>query len=165
MQNAYPATDPSDIQAAETESFPIPPHAAHLSSCLINHPYQQFCGLKVIAQRPGFCLARLTVTENIDNLGHTLHGGVIYSMLDVVSMLATLPLLDTGEYALTTSMSSSLMSPAPLGLEVDFEAEVRRSGRTAVFTEARAYKIKPDETRALIASALFTKSRFKRDLR
>jgi len=142
----------------------IAPHAAELSRRLVEHPFQDFCGFEVVDQRPGFCLGKLIVTKSIDNLGNTLHGGVIYSMLDVASMLATLPMLDAGEYALTMAMSSSLMSPASLGTEVEFEANVRRAGRTALFSECHAYKIRSDGTRALMANAMLTKSRFRREL-
>jgi len=139
----------------------ISEHAAALSSALLEHAYQRYCGLQLIEQREGFCQCRLTVSEAIDNLSHTLHGGVIYSMLDVVSMLATLPLLAANEYALTTSFNSNLMSATPLNTEVLIEAQVVRNGKNILFTQANAWKINADQTRTQIAAAQLSKFRLK----
>ncbi|ALL67609.1 Uncharacterized protein K788_0007649 [Paraburkholderia caribensis MBA4] len=140
----------------------ISEHAAAHSKALIEHPYQRYCGLELLEQRTGYCKCRFEVTEAIDNLSHTLHGGVIYSMLDVASMLATLPLLAADEYALTNSFSSSLMSATSLRTEVVIEAEVIRSGRNLIFTQSSAWKTGPQGKRTQIASAQLSKLRFKR---
>ncbi|WP_283183392.1 MULTISPECIES: PaaI family thioesterase [unclassified Pseudomonas] len=139
----------------------ISEHAAAHSSALLEHAYQRYCGLRLVEQREGFCQCRLVVSEAIDNLSQTLHGGVIYSMLDVVSMLATLPLLGPEEYALTNSFNSMLMSATPLHSEVIIEAEVVRNGRNLIFTQAAAWKINSDQTRTKIASAQLSKFRLK----
>jgi acyl-coenzyme A thioesterase 13 len=83
-------------------------------------------------------------------------------MLDVVSMLATLPILADDEYALTNSFSSSLMSAASLNAEVVVEASVIRSGRNLIFTQSSAWKFDQDGKRTQIASAQLSKFRFKR---
>ncbi|MGF1604898.1 MAG: PaaI family thioesterase [Rhodothalassiaceae bacterium] len=142
----------------------IPAHAAALSQTLMDHAYQRYMGVELLEQRAGFCRTGLTVTEAIDNLGHTLHGGVIYSMMDVTSMLATLPALSESEYALTTALSVNLMSPAPRGMRVEFQAEILRAGRTAVFTLCHAYKCPTAADHRLIATAQLSKSRFQREL-
>ncbi len=138
-------------------------HARERSQALLEHAYQRYCGLRLIEQRPGFCQCSLLVTEAIDNLSHTLHGGVIYSMLDVVSMLATLPLLGPDEYALTNSFNSMMMSATPRGMEVLFEATVLRSGRNLLFTQSQAWKITGDGERTQIASAQLSKFRMRHD--
>ncbi|RKH18828.1 PaaI family thioesterase [Corallococcus sp. CA047B] len=138
-------------------------HARAHSQALLEHAYQRYCGLRLIEQRAGFCQCRLRVTEAIDNLSHTLHGGVIYSMLDVVSMLATLPMLGPDEYALTNSFNSMMMSATPLGAEVLFEAHVLRSGRNLIFTQSQAWKIADDGQRTQIASAQLSKFRMRVD--
>ncbi|ATB35989.1 thioesterase [Cystobacter fuscus] len=141
----------------------ISEHAQAHSRALLEHAYQRYCGLRLIEQRPGFCQCRLRVTEAIDNLSHTLHGGVLYSMLDVVSMLATLPLLGPDEYALTNSFNSMMMSATPLGTEVLFEAEVVRSGRNLIFTHSQAWKLVEDGKRVQVASAQLSKFRMRYD--
>ncbi|MCY1385195.1 hypothetical protein D9M69_735440 [compost metagenome] len=80
-------------------------------------------------------------------------------MLDVTSMLATLPLLGPNEYALTNSFNSMLMSATPLYSEVVIEAEVVRNGRNLIFTQATAWKINDDHTKTKIASAQLSKFR------
>lgn len=138
--------------------------ARELSRQLLEHAYQRHCGLELVEQSPGWCRCRLRVTEAIDNLSHTLHGGVIYSMLDVTSMLATLPLLGHNEYALTNSFQALLQSATGLGEEVTFEARVTRAGRNLVFTQAEAWKAgAPGQDRVLVASAQLAKFRLKRE--
>lgn len=141
----------------------ISEHARAHSQALLEHAYQRYCGLKLIEQRPGFCQCQLKVTESIDNLSHTLHGGVVYSMLDVVSMLATLPMLGPDEYALTSSFNSMMMSATPLGAEVLFEANVVRSGRNLIFTQSQAWKIGEDGRKVQVASAQLSKFRMRYD--
>ncbi|UAA37480.1 PaaI family thioesterase [Paraneptunicella aestuarii] len=139
-------------------------YAQRLSSSLIEHAYQRFCGIEIVEQRPGHCKTRFMVTENIDNLSHTLHGGVIYSMLDVTSMLATIPALEDGEYAITSSFSCSVMSATPLNTMVEMEADIVRNGRNMLFSHCEAYKLKEDGSRTLIASAQLTKFKRRQDV-
>ncbi len=141
----------------------ISEHAQRHSRALLEHAYQRYCGLHLLEQRPGFCQCRLVVTEAIDNLSHTLHGGVLYSMLDVVSMLATLPMLEADEYALTNSFNSMMMSATPLGAEVLLEAEVVRCGRNMIFTQSHAFKIVEGSRRVQVASAQLSKFRMRYD--
>ncbi|MBW8183524.1 PaaI family thioesterase [Shewanella nanhaiensis] len=142
----------------------ISDYAKQLSDNLILHSYQKYCGLKIVHQEAGYCKCELVVTEAIDNLSHTLHGGVIYSMLDVTSMLATIPALEDGEYALTSSFNTSLMSASTLGQTVEFEAKITRNGRNLIFTECHAFKIEPSGERKKVACAQLTKFRLKQQL-
>ncbi|AOJ65527.1 thioesterase [Burkholderia ubonensis] len=128
------------------------------SARLIEHDYQRYCGLELVRQAPGFCRCRLQVVERIGNLGDTLHGGVLYSMFDVVSMLATLPLLADGEYALTSSFNCMLLSGAPLGAWITLEATVVRDGRNLIFSRCDAWKEVGHDKRA-IATAQLSKFR------
>jgi acyl-coenzyme A thioesterase 13 len=142
----------------------ISAHAKKMSDNLIQHSYQKYCGMEVIQQEAGYCKCQLIVTPAIDNLSHTLHGGVLYSMLDVTSMLATIPTLADGEYALTSSFNTSVMSATRLGQKVEFEARVTRAGRNLIFTECNAWKIEDSGERKQIASAQLTKFRLKQKL-
>ena len=75
-------------------------------------------------------------------------------------MLATIPALDDGEYAITSSFSCSVMSATPQNSWVEFEAKITRNGRNMLFSHVDAYKLKDDGSRTLIGSAQLTK--FKR---
>ncbi|WP_201778215.1 PaaI family thioesterase [Thalassomonas viridans] len=142
----------------------ISEYAKRLSDNLMLHDYQQYCGLKIVHQEAGYCKCELTVTAAIDNLSHTLHGGVLYSMLDVTSMLATIPALKEGEYALTSSFNTSVMSASTLGQKVEFEAKITRNGRNLIFTECNAWKVASGGERKQIASAQLTKFRLRQEL-
>lgn len=141
----------------------ISDHAAAHSRALLEHAYQRYCGLEMLEQSPGQCTCRLTVTDAVDNLSQTLHGGVIYSMLDVTSMLATLPLLGPDEYALTNSFNTLLLSATPRDTEVLFHAKVIRDGRNLMFTQAEAWRVNADGSQTRIASAQLSKFRLKRE--
>ncbi|MEI8594098.1 PaaI family thioesterase [Photobacterium sp. Hal280] len=142
------------------QSAPLSAYSQLLTEALINHNYQQFCGIEVVEQTPEYCKTRLTVTEQIDNLSQTLHGGVIYSMMDVTSMLATIATLEDGEYAITNNFSANLMSATQRGETVEFEARITRNGRNLLFSQCEAYKVNASGARSLIATAQLSK--FKR---
>lgn len=143
----------------------IPDHALRHSRALLDHVFQRQCGLTLVEQEPGRCLCRLTVTPAIDNLSHCLHGGVTYAMLDVTSMLATLPLLGPDEYAVSTSMAVSILTAVPRNTEAEFESQVVRAGRTMIFTSCRAVRIGQDGRRTVFATGQITKARLRQDIR
>ena len=134
-----------------------------LTKQLLEHPYQQYCGIEILEQRAGFCRTPLYVSEQIDNLSHTLHGGVIYSMCDVTSMFATIATLKDDEYALTTSFASQMLAATPRQTWVEFEATVSRNGKNMLFSEVKAYKMNCD-SRCLIATAQLTKLKRKLEI-
>jgi len=127
------------------------------TEALLDHPYQRFCGLALIEQGAGTCTTRLRVGPNVTNLADNLHGGVLYSMADVTCMLATLTQLGADEYAVSHSVQVSVLSPVAAGVEVTFEAEVLRRGRSLVFTQCHAWK-PCDGTRRMVATAMIVKS-------
>ncbi|MCG7500107.1 PaaI family thioesterase [Vibrio sp. Of7-15] len=149
---------------SSSQETPLTPYAQKLSTALLEHEYQQFCGIEIMTQQPGFCKTRMTVTEHIDNLSQTLHGGVIYSMMDVTSMLATIATLDDGEYAITNNFSSNIMSATQRGETVEFEAEISRNGRNLLFSQCYAYKLTKSGKRTLIASAQLSKFKRRQEL-
>ncbi len=139
-------------------------YALQLTDELLQHAYQQFCGIEIIEQIPGYCKTRLKVTDNVDNLSHTLHGGVIYSMLDVTSMFATIAVLQDGEYAITNSFSCNVLSATNRGAWVEFEASIIRNGRNMLFSDCKAFKIGSDGEKKLIATAQLSKFKRQQDL-
>ncbi|XXX73980.1 PaaI family thioesterase [Sorangium sp. So ce134] len=127
------------------------------TEALLGHPYQRFCGLELIEQGAGTCVTRLSVRPNVTNLADNLHGGVIYSMADVTCMLATLTLLGADEYAVSHSVQLAVLSPVGRGDEVTFEAEVLRRGRSLVFAQCGAWKLR-DGRRQPVATGTIIKS-------
>lgn len=144
---------------------PIPPHARAHSRALVEHPFQRHCGLEILDQAPGRCRTRLRVASATDNLSQALHGGVTYAMIDVTSMLATLPLLAAQEYAVSTSMATTILTAVPRGAQAEFESEVIRAGRTMIVTETKAFRMEADGARTLFATAQISKVRLAQDIR
>lgn len=144
----------NDISAVAQQD-PLDPRSAEL----LAHAFQQYCGIELLAQRPGYCRTGITVTESIDNLGQTLHGGVIYSLMDVTSMLATLPMVEADSYPLTTSLAISVLRAAERGTRVTFEAQVTRAGRRMIFSQAQARIDGGPDDGKIVATAQIVKAR------
>ena len=68
----------------------------------------------------------------------TVHGGVLYGLLDPAAYLALLPHLPDGANASTHDIFVSVMRPAPIGADLRFHARVIRSGRRVAFLDAEA---------------------------
>lgn len=143
----------------------IPSHARRNSHALLGHVFQRYCGIELIEQEAGRCRCRLAVTPAVDNLSQSLHGGVTYAMMDVTSMLATLPLLAPDEYAVSTNIAVSILTSMPRNSVAEFEATVLRAGRTMIFTSCSAFRIEEDEARTLFATAQISKARLRKDIR
>ena len=82
-----------------------------------------------------------------------LHGGVLYALMDAVSMLALLPKLAPAQHAVTHDLHASMMRTVAQGACCQLSAQVLRQGRTLAFIEATA-RVEG----ALVASARVTKS-------
>jgi len=128
------------------------------------HDFQRYCGLELLEQDAGRCRCRLVVTPAIDNLSRCLHGGVTYAMLDVTSMLATLPLLAPDEYAVTTNMTVSILTPMPRDSIAEFQASVIRAGRRLIFTSATAIRVDVDDAHTPFATAQISKARLRQTI-
>jgi acyl-coenzyme A thioesterase 13 len=142
----------------------ISDHARRHSRALLTHEFQRYCGLELLEQDAGRCRCRLVVTPAIDNLSRSLHGGVTYAMMDVTSMLATLPLLAPDEYAVTTNMAVSIMMPMPRNSIAEFRASVIRAGRKFIFTSATAIRVDVDDAQAPFATAQISKARLRQTI-
>lgn len=146
----------------DTDQSQIEPQTAALdprSIQLLDHAYQRFCGVELLAQRSGYCRTGVTVTESIDNLGQKLHGGVIYSLMDVTSMLATLPMVEIDTYPLTTSLAISVLRAAEREARVEFEAQVTRAGRRMIFSQVHAFIVGGPHDGKTVATAQIVKAR------
>lgn len=147
------------LRADESGSVQLQEPLDPRSARLLSHAFQRYCGVELLEQRPGYCRTGVMVTESVDNLGHTLHGGVIYSLMDVTSMLATLPMVETDSYPLTTSLSINVLRAAERGSRVAFEAQVTRAGRRMIFSQAQACIIGGPHDGKTVATAQIVKAR------
>ncbi len=120
-------------------------------------PMQQHCGLKLIRQDCGYAEAGFTVSENTGAPGGTLHGGVLYAMMDATSLLSLLPLLDDKVFAVIHNVTFSLMNAAFIGNKVNLKARVMKRGKKVAFMNIEAWTFEGDEERQ-IAQGTVTKS-------
>ncbi|MGY1785092.1 PaaI family thioesterase [Geodermatophilus sp. SYSU D00698] len=87
------------------------------------------------------------------NQAALLHGGVVYTFLDVAAFLALLPSLGDAEHAVTHDLTASLLRPVRAGARVDVTGSVLRRGRAVAFLRSEA-----TVDGALVASAQVTKT-------
>ncbi|MGY1780023.1 PaaI family thioesterase [Geodermatophilus sp. SYSU D01036] len=87
------------------------------------------------------------------NQAALLHGGVVYTFLDVAAFLSLLPSLGDGEHAVTHDLTASLLRPVRAGARVDVTGSVLRRGRAVAFLRSEA-----TVDGALVASAQVTKT-------
>jgi len=72
------------------------------------------------------------------NQAAVLHGGVVYTLMDVAAFLALLPSLGEHEHAVTHDLTVSLLRPVAAGKRVDITGSVLRRGRAVAFMRADA---------------------------
>ncbi|MGY1731498.1 PaaI family thioesterase [Geodermatophilus sp. SYSU D01045] len=93
------------------------------------------------------------VAAAAQNQAALLHGGVVYTFLDVAAFLSLLPSLGDGEHAVTHDLTASLLRPVRAGARVDVTGSVLRRGRAVAFLRSEA-----TVDGALVASAQVTKT-------
>lgn len=118
-----------------------------------NQPYHHYLGLQKLEAETGHGRLQLVIEEQLINPAGALHGGVLYSVLDVVSYLALLSQLEAKQEAVTHDIHVSVMRAAKLGQQLNFSATLEKLGKRLAFIEAKARC-----GEQLIASARVTKS-------
>uniref|UniRef100_UPI00398ED2D5 acyl-coenzyme A thioesterase 13 isoform X2 n=1 Tax=Pristiophorus japonicus TaxID=55135 RepID=UPI00398ED2D5 len=89
--------------------------------------------MTVVSASPGKIVCEMQVEEEHVNRGNTLHGGLIATLIDVVSTTA---LLNT-ERALpgvSVDMNVTYMNAAKLGEDIIITAQVLKEGKSLAFT-------------------------------
>lgn len=104
--------------------------------------FNALLGHRVVAWRPGFVEMRLPVREDLCNASGILHGGVLMTLLDSASGVASS--FDEREgkrrYSMTLSFNSQFLKAARLGDTLTIFGAKRRGGGRSVFaTEAEIY--------------------------
>lgn len=122
-------------------------------AAVIAHPYHQYLGLSAFESDDGSGSLRLTVTDNLVNPAGVLHGGVVYSVLDVVAYTALSSVLADDQEAATHDIHVSVMRPAKAGDVLEFTAQVEKLGRSLAFIQSSA-----SVNGKTVASARITKS-------
>jgi uncharacterized protein (TIGR00369 family) len=117
----------------------VPPadQAARVQAVL-DIPLHRFLGMQLRDPAEPSAGIWFPVDRPAQNQAEVLHGGVVYTLLDVASFLALLPHLGEDEHAVTHDLSVSLLRPVAAGARVDVTGTVLRRGRAVAFMRAEA---------------------------
>ena len=105
---------------------------------VLDIPLHRFLGMELRDPAAPSTGIWFPVAEPAQNQAGLLHGGVVYTLLDVACFLALLPQLSHQEHAVTHDVTVSLLRPVAAGRRVDVVGSVLRRGRTVAFLRAEA---------------------------
>jgi uncharacterized protein (TIGR00369 family) len=113
--------------------------AAELTRRVLDLPLHRMLGLHLTQQEPGVAVAGFAATLNTLGPMEALHVGVVHALMESVCLLAVIPLLQPGEYAVTHDFHASVMRPIPGGQAVELRAKVQRQGKNVIFVDGEAW--------------------------
>ena len=111
-------------------------------------------GMKLVDVKEGHAVVRLEVSESVQNMGGSLHGGAIATLVDDAGTCAIISKDRENRPGVTTDLNVSYFSPAPGGTAVLAEAKVLKIGKTLAFV---AVDIVREHDRVLVAQGRMTK--------
>ena len=120
---------------------------------IVQHPLHQAMGVRHIDAAEGRASLEVVVGPDMVNPAGMFHGGIVYTLCDMVCYAALVSQLQAGENAATHDLHVSILKAAKLGETVRFEGRVLRAGRSVAFMESVA--LQGDR---LLARATVTKS-------
>lgn len=127
----------------------------HLAAFFGKHGFDRsLAGIELVEAAGGRAKARLVVAEPVQNMGGTLHGGAIATIVDDVGTIAIITGDRNGRPGVTTDLNVSYLAPAPAGAAVLAEATVLKIGRTLAFV---AVDLRREEDGVLVAQGRMTK--------
>jgi uncharacterized protein (TIGR00369 family) len=106
---------------------------------LFDVPLLQFLGARFEGWSEGVARVTLSVNQNSLNANDRVHGGTLYTLLDIAAYLALLPSLEQGQTAVTHNINASLFGALSGGAELVFDARIVHRGRTLAFIRAAAH--------------------------
>jgi uncharacterized protein (TIGR00369 family) len=105
---------------------------------VLDIPLHRFLGMRLRDPADPPAGVWFPVDGPAQNQAALLHGGVVYTLLDVAAFLALLPQLSDAEHAVTHDLTASLLRPVRAGARVDVAGSVLRRGRSVAFLRAEA---------------------------
>lgn len=105
---------------------------------VLDIPLHRFLGMQLRDATNPSAGIWFPVEEPAQNQSGVLHGGVIYTLMDVAAFLALLPSLADDEHAVTHDVTVALIRPVAADARVDLAGSVLRRGRSVAFMRAEA---------------------------
>jgi acyl-coenzyme A thioesterase 13 len=142
------------VQVAMNKMDKFDEHARQRLAALLAHPSfdRSLVDLELVDAGGGRARARLPVSLGVQNLGGSLHGGAVATLVDVVGTVAIMSADAQGRPGVTTDLNVSYFA-AGKGVVVA-EAVVLKAGRTLAFV---AVDVKREDDGVLIAQGRMTK--------
>lgn len=109
------------------------------SQRILDLPMHRMLGLELLAQEPGVAVAEFEPGANVLGPMEALHVGIVHALMESVCLLAVIPLLQPGEYAVTHDYHASVMRPLAGNERVELRAKVQRQGRNVIFVDGEAW--------------------------
>lgn len=96
-----------------------------------NNQYMKDMNITLTAMQEGYACGEMRVTDNVLNPYHSVHGGALYSLADIISGIAA---CSHGRFASTVSGNMNYIRPAMDTDKIVCEAkEIRHGNRLAVY--------------------------------
>jgi acyl-CoA thioesterase len=99
-------------------------------------PLRSFLGMEIRDLALGQVVARVDITDDLLNPNGSVHGGVIFTMIDTAMGKAAMSMLGNGQLAMTIEIQTRFLRPAVSG-RLEAEAVVVKPGRRIIHLEAR----------------------------
>ncbi len=101
-------------------------HIKHAMRKIVeNNAYMKYMNIELVELREGYALGKMKVQEKYLNPYKSVHGGVLYSLADIISGIAA---CSYGKYVSTISGTMNYLKPAIDTEEIFCEANVLRNG-------------------------------------
>jgi acyl-CoA thioesterase len=114
-------------------------------------PLRRFLGMDIEDVEPGHAIAHIEVKADLLNPNGTVHGGVLFTMVDTAMGKATMTSLEEGQRCASIEIQIRFLRPVGEG-RLEADATVVRRGRKIVHLESRIH----DTNRALVATGAGT---------
>lgn len=124
---------------------------------ILSHPLHAASDLAVLASDGGASEITFAVNGFTANVIGTLHGGILYAMVDVAAFMALLSVIPDGLHGVTADIQVSVLRAAKQGDIVHVRGRVDRVGRTLANMRTEAFVLTEGKER-LIATGTVVKS-------
>ncbi|MDI1300584.1 MAG: PaaI family thioesterase [bacterium] len=127
---------------------------------ILLHPLHAASALAIQKSAEGKSEITFAVNDFTGNVIGTLHGGILYAMVDVAAFMALLSVIPDGLHGVTADIQVSVLRAAKVGDTVSVRGRVDRVGRTLANMRAEAFLLTPEGER-LIATGTVVKALIK----
>ena len=122
-----------------------------IKNIFLNMPFIQVLNVSEIDIEKGTGIIRMQMNDTHLNTNHSLHGGVLATLLDTVSGISVRSLLDSSRTAATVNISVNYVRPAFEG-EIMAKGKVKTIGKNISTVEAEVF----DQNNVLLANSIAT---------